>query len=408
MRAAVFYDVKDIRLEDVPEPAIGDEDVLVEVTACGICGSDLEYYMGRSPVGTADGKGPLILGHEFAGRVRRARQGRARACEEGDRVAVNPIQSSSAGDFSRSGNPHFDLSVVLGVTTERRLREVRAHEGRARLQAARLDERRAGRVRRDARGVAERGREGADPARRSRRDLRPRAGRALDGAAREGERRARGHRRHARLPPRARARHGRRPRVQHRARRDRSTTRPISRRPSARSTRAISPSARSSQRPPRARRRERSTSPGTARRSSTWASPAPTTSSSCRCSSSLAMDKTIRFSWLYPNQWPNTIRLLREGIVDTSKIITHSIAPRRHRRGHPAGRRARRRRHQDHREAVGGSDGQAEVLRVRDHDVPPDLRRGPRELRRGGRRRGSGIWEFKIAEPATTPRASPS
>ena len=42
--------------------------------------------------------------------------------------------------------------------------------------------------------------------------------------------------------------------------------------------------------------------------------------------SSLAMDKTIRFSWLYPNQWPNTIRLLREGVVDTSKIITHSIA----------------------------------------------------------------------------------
>ena len=32
---------------------------------------------------------------------------------------------------------------------------------------------------------------------------------------------------------------------------------------------------------------------------------------------SLAMDKTIRFSWLYPNQWPNTIRLLREGVVDT-------------------------------------------------------------------------------------------
>jgi len=69
MKAAVFYDVEDIRLEDVPEPTIGDEDVLVEVTACGICGSDLEYYMGRSPVGTADGKGPLILGHEFAGRV---------------------------------------------------------------------------------------------------------------------------------------------------------------------------------------------------------------------------------------------------------------------------------------------------------------------------------------------------
>jgi L-iditol 2-dehydrogenase len=38
---------------------------------------------------------------------------------------------------------------------------------------------------------------------------------------------------------------------------------------------------------------------------------------------SLVQDKTITFSWLYPNQWPKTIRLLREGIVDTSRIITH-------------------------------------------------------------------------------------
>ena len=95
MKAAVFYDVKDIRLEDVPEPEIGDEDVLVEVTACGICGSDLEYYMGRSPVGTADGKGPLILGHEFAGRVVKLGKD-AEGLAEGDRVAVNPIQSSAS------------------------------------------------------------------------------------------------------------------------------------------------------------------------------------------------------------------------------------------------------------------------------------------------------------------------
>src|SRR3954468_19288811 len=99
MKAAVFYDVEDIRLEDVPEPEIGDDDVLVEVTACGICGSDLEDYMGRSPVGTADGKGPLILGHEFAGTV--AKLGKnAQGLAVGDRVAVNPIQSSAAGDFS--------------------------------------------------------------------------------------------------------------------------------------------------------------------------------------------------------------------------------------------------------------------------------------------------------------------
>ncbi|WP_461482896.1 hypothetical protein, partial [Porticoccus sp.] len=36
------------------------------MSACGFCGSDVEYYYGKSPVGTATGKGPLILGHEFS------------------------------------------------------------------------------------------------------------------------------------------------------------------------------------------------------------------------------------------------------------------------------------------------------------------------------------------------------
>jgi L-iditol 2-dehydrogenase len=39
---------------------------------------------------------------------------------------------------------------------------------------------------------------------------------------------------------------------------------------------------------------------------------------------SLAQEKTIAFSWLYPNQWPKTIRLLSTGVIDTSKLITHS------------------------------------------------------------------------------------
>ena len=39
---------------------------------------------------------------------------------------------------------------------------------------------------------------------------------------------------------------------------------------------------------------------------------------------SLVQDKTIAFSWLYPNQWPKTIRLLETGIVNTERLITHS------------------------------------------------------------------------------------
>ena len=37
----------------------------------------------------------------------------------------------------------------------------------------------------------------------------------------------------------------------------------------------------------------------------------------------LVQDKIIALSWLYPNQWPKAIRLLRDGVVDTSLIITH-------------------------------------------------------------------------------------
>ena len=42
MKAAVFYDTEDIRVEEVPEPVIAEDEVLVEVSACGFCGSDVE------------------------------------------------------------------------------------------------------------------------------------------------------------------------------------------------------------------------------------------------------------------------------------------------------------------------------------------------------------------------------
>jgi threonine dehydrogenase-like Zn-dependent dehydrogenase len=120
MRAAVFYDVEDIRVEDVPEPTIAEDEVLVEVAACGFCGSDVEYYYGKSPVGTATGKGPLVLGHEFSGRVvGLGKLAGGYGLAEGDRVAVCPIQSCGACDSCRGGRPQFCVNLsVLGVTTD--------------------------------------------------------------------------------------------------------------------------------------------------------------------------------------------------------------------------------------------------------------------------------------------------
>jgi L-iditol 2-dehydrogenase len=62
MRAAVYYNNRDIRIEDKEIPKIGPEEILVKVWSSGICGSDvLEWYRLA--------KAPLVLGHEIAGEI---------------------------------------------------------------------------------------------------------------------------------------------------------------------------------------------------------------------------------------------------------------------------------------------------------------------------------------------------
>ncbi|MDR3225349.1 MAG: alcohol dehydrogenase catalytic domain-containing protein, partial [Clostridiales Family XIII bacterium] len=67
MKAQVFYEPLVMKYEDVPVPEIMDNEVLVKLKAVSICGSDVSYYYGHSPLDTADGKGPLYLGHEASG-----------------------------------------------------------------------------------------------------------------------------------------------------------------------------------------------------------------------------------------------------------------------------------------------------------------------------------------------------
>jgi L-iditol 2-dehydrogenase len=77
MRAAVYHSNRDVRVEQFPEPRIGPGELLLEVDACGICGSDvMEWY--RKP------KAPLVLGHEAVGRVVQVGQGAP--FREGERV----------------------------------------------------------------------------------------------------------------------------------------------------------------------------------------------------------------------------------------------------------------------------------------------------------------------------------
>ena len=46
MKSAVFYGKHDLRIEDHEMPAVGPEDVLIRVKACGVCGTDVHIYEG--------------------------------------------------------------------------------------------------------------------------------------------------------------------------------------------------------------------------------------------------------------------------------------------------------------------------------------------------------------------------
>lgn len=87
-RAAVLHGPGDLRLEDVAVPVPAPDEVLVEIRAVGVCGSDTHYYR-EGRVGSHVVRAPLILGHETAGVVVE-RGSAARRHEPGTRVALEP------------------------------------------------------------------------------------------------------------------------------------------------------------------------------------------------------------------------------------------------------------------------------------------------------------------------------
>ena len=87
-RAAVLYAPGDLRVEDRPTPEPGPREVLVEIAAVGVCGSDVHYYE-HGRIGSHVVRSPLVLGHESAGRVVALGPG-AEKHAVGDRVTLEP------------------------------------------------------------------------------------------------------------------------------------------------------------------------------------------------------------------------------------------------------------------------------------------------------------------------------
>lgn len=83
MKAAVLHKPEDLRIESVPVPDITDQEVLIHVKACAICGTDPHIFKGRFPAPT-----PLILGHEFVGIVAKVGSG-VTSVKVGDKVTAD-------------------------------------------------------------------------------------------------------------------------------------------------------------------------------------------------------------------------------------------------------------------------------------------------------------------------------
>ena len=86
MRAAVCHKPRHLTIEEVDKPAPGQGQAVVKVKATGVCGSDVDGYLGRHPWI----KLPIILGHECSGVVDCVGRG-VRSVKPGDSVVVEPL-----------------------------------------------------------------------------------------------------------------------------------------------------------------------------------------------------------------------------------------------------------------------------------------------------------------------------
>jgi L-iditol 2-dehydrogenase len=96
MKAAVYYNHSDIRVEDVDRPEIGPDEMLVKSIACGLCGGEAMewYHINRAP---------KVMGHEPAGTVEEVGRN-VTGYEKGDRIFVNHHVSNLNSHLSIRGH----------------------------------------------------------------------------------------------------------------------------------------------------------------------------------------------------------------------------------------------------------------------------------------------------------------
>jgi len=86
VKALVYTGTRRIEMQNLPEPCLGPQDAIVAVGAVGICGSELEAYLGMSRKRVP----PLVMGHEFAGTIYALGES-VKGFAIGEKVVVQPL-----------------------------------------------------------------------------------------------------------------------------------------------------------------------------------------------------------------------------------------------------------------------------------------------------------------------------
>lgn len=114
MKSAVFYEKHKLVIENIETPEPKENEVLIRVMACGICGTDVHIFEGdEGAVATPSG---TVLGHEFSGVVEKVGPG-VTDYKVGDRVCVDPNKLCGDCYYCRNGIGHLCENMIgIGTT----------------------------------------------------------------------------------------------------------------------------------------------------------------------------------------------------------------------------------------------------------------------------------------------------
>lgn len=86
MKALVWTQVKEMTWQEIPDPVLKANEVLIRTDTVGICGSEIEGYLGHNSLRVP----PMVMGHEFGGRITAIGEG-VNELKVGQKVTVNPL-----------------------------------------------------------------------------------------------------------------------------------------------------------------------------------------------------------------------------------------------------------------------------------------------------------------------------